>query len=39
LEQNGRRENLEIQGVAMGDDQETPQEVEKKFFLCFSTCG
>ena len=30
LEQYGRRQNLEIQGVAMNDDQETPQELELK---------
>jgi len=30
LEQYGRRQNLEIQGVAVNDDQETPQELELK---------
>ena len=30
LEQHGRRQNLEIQGIAMNDDQETPKELELK---------
>jgi len=30
LEQYSHRQNLEIQGVAMNDDQETPQELEMK---------
>jgi len=30
LEQYGHRQNLEIQGVAMNDDQETRQELEMK---------
>ena len=33
LEQYGRRQNLEIQGVAMNDDQETPQELECSMWM------